>query len=95
MHWLTDKSDGCDIAVKVTPKASRNEIAGERDGRLALKVTAAPESGRANNAVIKLLAKKLGVAPSRISVAAGTTARQKRIHVAGLSAKEARSELAS
>ncbi len=80
--------DGVRIALRLTPKASRNRIgpmARDADGAAAFKaqVTAPPEDGKANAALIKLLAKKLGVAKSRISIARGATSRRKLLHVAG------------
>lgn len=57
----------------------------EADGARAFKiqVTAPPEDGKANAAVVKLVAKKLGVAKSRVSVAVGATSRRKVLHVEG------------
>lgn len=95
MTWLTDKGDGCDLAVKVTPRASHDRLGGERAGRLDVRVTAAPESGRANKAAERLLADALGVGTSRVAVVSGHTARQKRVHVSGMSAAEVRGALAA
>ena len=81
-------ADGVRIAVRLTPKASRNAIAGmapSGQGETVLKVmvTAVPEAGKANEALIKLLAKEWGVAKSSISLVAGATDRNKIVHVAG------------
>jgi len=70
------------------PKAGANAIgAVELDGlgqvRLKVRVTAAPESGKANAALIRLLAKAWGLAPSTISVARGAKARNKELRIAG------------
>ncbi len=72
----------------MTPKASRNAVTGladTADGRKALKVavTAVPEDGKANEAVIKLLAKLWHIPKSSIAVVAGLTDRNKILHVAG------------
>jgi len=72
------------LRVRVQPRARRNEIAGERDGRLMVRVTAPPVDGRANDAVRKLLAKRLGVAPSRVTVLRGESARDKVVEVEGI-----------
>jgi len=77
---LPDLSDlaapGAQIAVRVTPKAARNALT--RDGdTLRLSVTATPENGKANAAVQALLAKAMGVAPSRLELRRGHTARDK------------------
>ncbi|AOZ68580.1 hypothetical protein LPB142_03990 [Rhodobacter xanthinilyticus] len=67
---------GAEIALRVTPKASRNRIVLE-DGQLRVYVTVIPEDGKANAEVVKLLAKALGVAKSRLTLIRGQTARDK------------------
>ncbi|WGT49189.1 DUF167 domain-containing protein [Thioclava nitratireducens] len=67
---------GNEIALRVTPKASRNEIRVGEEG-LRAYVTVVPENGKANAAVVKLLAKALGVAKSRLTLIRGDTARDK------------------
>ena len=67
---------GAEIALRVTPKASRNRIVLE-DGQLRVYVTVIPEDGKANAEVVKLLAKALGVAKSRLTLIQGQTARDK------------------
>lgn len=81
-------SDGVIVAVRLTPKARRDAVEGlaeNADGSTALRarVTAAPESGKANAALIRLLAKSWKLPKSALSVAAGATDRRKVIHVAG------------
>jgi uncharacterized protein (TIGR00251 family) len=75
---------GTIIAIRVTPRSSKPGIGGWRvgaDGReeLEVRVAAAPTDGEANAAVIKLLAKQLGVPKSSIEVVSGTASRHKRI----------------
>jgi uncharacterized protein (TIGR00251 family) len=77
-----------DVRVRVTPRAARNEIAGERDGVLLVRVTAAPEGGKANAAVCKLVAKALGVATSRIAIVRGAGAREKVLRIDGVSERD-------
>jgi uncharacterized protein YggU (UPF0235/DUF167 family) len=73
------------LQVRATPKAGRDEIAGRRsDGALLVRVTAAPEDGRANAAVCALVAKALGVPKSAVRVARGETSRDKVLEVAGV-----------
>jgi hypothetical protein len=74
------------IHLHVIPKASRNEIVGWVDdgkgGRaLKIKVTATPEDGKANTALIKFLAKTWGVSPSLLEIASGHTGRNKRLKI--------------
>ena len=67
---------GQDYRVKVVPRAGRDAIEATETG-LQVRVTAAPEEGKANRAVQKLLAKALGVAPSRLELIRGATSREK------------------
>ncbi len=71
------------IDVKVTPKAAAGKVV-EKDGLLRVYVTAAPEDGKANKAVVKLLAKHYGVAPSMITVLRGRTSRNKTVEIQGM-----------
>jgi uncharacterized protein YggU (UPF0235/DUF167 family) len=67
---------GTEIAVRVTPKASRARILVEA-GQIRVYVTTVPEGGKANAAVAKLLAKALGVPKTRLALVRGQTARDK------------------
>lgn len=76
----------CLLRVRVTPKASRNQIQGldrDADGtaRLKLQVTTVPEKGKANQAVIKLLSKELKLAKSAFTLIEGETSSTKRFRV--------------
>lgn len=82
------RADGVTVAVRVTPKASRTRVTGlarDADGgrRLAVSVSAPPEGGKANAALVKLLAREWRVAKSAVTVIAGVASRRKSIHVAG------------
>jgi len=83
---LTD--DGVRVGLRVQPRARRNRVDGlvaEADGGMALKVavTPAPEDGKANAAVIALLAKAWGLPKSAFTVVAGASDRRKIIHLQG------------
>lgn len=67
---------GAEIAVRVTPRASRTALKVE-DGVIRILVTVVPEDGKANKAVIEVLAKALGVAKTRLTLVRGATARDK------------------
>ena len=69
------------IAVRVTPRAGREAVAQADAGRLDVRVTAPPEDGCANAAVRKLLARALGIAPSRLTLVAGVTSRDKLFRI--------------
>lgn len=64
------------------PRAKRNEVAGERDGRLVVRTTAAPVDGKANDAVRELVALHLGVPVRRVTIVSGDRARDKTLHIA-------------
>jgi len=74
--------------IKVIPKSSKNEILAGPDGLLKIKVTAAPVKGAANEAVIKLLAKKLGLKKAQIAIVSGQTSKIKTIEVEGVNQDE-------
>jgi uncharacterized protein (TIGR00251 family) len=82
-----------ELRVRVQPRARREEIAGERQGALLVRVTAPPVEGRANRAVCKLLAGRLGVPPGRVTVVRGLASRDKLIRVEGLESSALRREL--
>jgi uncharacterized protein len=83
------------IAVRVQPRAGRDEIVGERAGALLVRVKAPPVEGRANEAVRKLVAKRLGVAPRRVSVVRGASSRDKLVEVDGMDDHAVRQALGS
>lgn len=80
--------DGLAIAVRLTPRSSRAGIGPalvEADGSIWLtaRVTEPPEGGKANDALLRLVAGALGVPASACRIAAGLSARKKRVHVRG------------
>jgi len=82
------------LAVRAQPKARRNAIAGWLGQRLKLAVTAAPEHGKANQAIERLLAQALRLPRSAVAVVAGRASRDKVVEIAGLTPAEARRRLA-
>ena len=74
---------GTRLSLRVTPKASRNAIEppGDASAPLRVHVTTVPEGGKANAAVLKLLAKALGVPKSRLAIVQGETGRNKVIEI--------------
>ncbi|PKB63939.1 MAG: hypothetical protein BZY80_04620 [SAR202 cluster bacterium Io17-Chloro-G2] len=83
------------IRVRVQPKASGNQILGFREDILRLRVTAPPEDGAANAAVVRLLAQTLGVSRSKLEVVRGHASRDKVIRVSSLNAQEVKQRLES
>ncbi len=65
------------LAVRVIPRARRDQVGGERDGRLVVRTVAPPADGKANVAVTKLLAAHLGIPARRLELVAGHTSRDK------------------
>ena len=80
-------ADGVILSIRLTPKSSRDEILGiETFGGVAVlkaRVRALPEEGRANDALVKLIAKWLGVPLSTVSVAQGGKSRLKQVRIEG------------
>jgi len=79
-----------DIILKVylQPKSSKNEVVGPyRDG-IKIKVTAPPIEGKANEALIRLLGKELGISPSSIEIIKGHHSREKTLKVLGVPSQE-------
>jgi uncharacterized protein (TIGR00251 family) len=82
-----------DLAVRLQPRARRNEVVGERGGSIVIRVTAPPLDNRANDALCRLIAKAAGVAPSKVTVVKGQTARDKVVRVEGVDDKALRQAL--
>jgi uncharacterized protein YggU (UPF0235/DUF167 family) len=79
------------ITVRVTPRAGRDEVAGVGPaGELLVKVRAAPADGAANDAVLRVIAAAVDVAPSRLQLVRGATSRTKVVSIAGASEAELR-----
>jgi uncharacterized protein len=71
------------IAVRVQPRARRDEIVGVRDGVLVARVTAPALQGRANQAPCTLIARQLGIGKTQVSIARGGRSRDKLVRIAG------------
>lgn len=69
------------LEVRVIPRARRDEVGGERGGRLVVRTTAAPVDDAANRAVAKLLAAHLGVAKRDVAIVGGHRSRDKTVEV--------------
>lgn len=83
------------IHVKVVPSSSRDTVVGWLGESLKVKVMAPPEKGRANQAVVALLAKHLGIDPAAIEVISGHASPAKVLSIAGLDDDELRHALAA
>jgi len=81
------------LRLKVSPGAARTEIAGRHGDAWKVRVTAAPERGRANDAVIRLLAERLDLPRASVSVVSGQSSREKIVELHGLDPGEAERRL--
>lgn len=71
------------LEIRVQPRASRDEIVGPHGEQLKVRITAPPVDGKANQHLIRFLAKAFGVAPSAVTLVGGETGRDKRLRIQG------------
>ncbi len=90
---ISMEPDNSLLKIKVVPGSSRNHIAGWLGESLKIRVTAKPEKGKANEAVLSLLADTLRVAKKNVSISSGASSPRKVIKINGLSDSEIRSRL--
>ncbi len=95
MLELIETKSGINLRIKVSPNAKREGVLGAHGDGLKVAVSAQPEKGKANKAVIKVLAKALGVSPGSISIIRGQTNSQKVVAIEGLTIESAREKLLS
>lgn len=86
MSWLQPTTNGCVVTVKVTPRASKSEIAGADPEWLRVRLQAPPVDGKANAALAVLFAKTFGIPKRSVEILTGDTARLKRVRLHGVSA---------
>ncbi|ADK84298.1 protein of unknown function DUF167 [Desulfarculus baarsii DSM 2075] len=84
MLQIKDENGGLSFAVRVSPRASRDQLAGEEGGALKVRLCAPPVDGQANEALLRLVAKALSLPRRDVSLASGPRSRQKRLLVKGL-----------
>lgn len=82
------------LRLRVSPGARRSAVVGRHGNAWKVSVSAPPERGRANHAVVELLAERLGVPRPDVRVVAGLGARDKVVELAGISLEEAERRLA-
>lgn len=91
---LTETPRGLLLAVRVVPGAKKSVIAGEEHGRLKVRLQAPPVEGKANRALLEVLAAALGLKKNRLRIIAGEKARDKTVLLDGISEAEATALLA-
>ena len=90
---IIEKDGAVSFAVRVQPRASRDEIAGEYQYALKIRLTAPPLDNRANDALRKYLAARLKVPLAAVRIASGEHSRNKRVEIRGVTAENIRSLL--
>jgi uncharacterized protein (TIGR00251 family) len=90
---ITEHAEGCILPVRAQPGARRTGLQGEQNGALKVAVTAPPEDGRANAALVEVLREELGLKRSQVELVAGQTARDKRFLIRGVSVDQLRDTL--
>jgi len=85
---LQPHPEGTILSVRAHAGARRNEVRGEQEGMLKVSVTRAPEKGKANKAILELIARRLGLRKSQIELVSGETSPQKRFLVRDVAAEE-------
>jgi uncharacterized protein (TIGR00251 family) len=87
--------EGGVFRVKVQPAAKKTEVKGEHGGALKVSVAAAPEKGRANEELVRFLARALGLGKGTLEVVSGETSREKRVLARGVPAADVAARLAA
>lgn len=85
---LHDRGDGVVMAIRVQPGARKAGVVGVHNGAIKVAVTAPPEHGKANAALLRLLADVLGLSRGQLEVIRGVTARDKLVLVRHISQSE-------
>src|SRR4051794_14314775 len=93
MIQISAHPEGCILAVRAQPGAKRNAVLGEQAEALKVAVTAPPDKGRANEAIVEVLAEWLGIKRSHIELVSGATNRMKKFLLRGLNSETLRSKL--
>jgi uncharacterized protein len=87
-YHLHDGKKGAALAIRITPRSSRNEIVEIlNDGTIRVRLTASPAEGKIDQALVEFLAKILEVSPKRIDIVAGETGRDKLVSIIDLDAE--------
>lgn len=92
---VTQTDSGVVLAVKVVPASSKTAIVGQLNGMLKIKLSAAPEKGKANQCLINFLAERLGVRKNAVSILSGATSPVKKVLIADLTVENVLNKLAT
>lgn len=86
---IKETPEGVTFKIRVQPRAAKNQLAGEYEDAVKVRLTAPPVDGEANQACIEFFAKLFGVAKSQVELVAGHTGRSKIIKVFGVTGQQA------
>lgn len=95
MIEVKEHAEGCVLSVRAQPGARKTAVLGEQGGALKVAVTAPPEAGRANQALIEALREAVGLKRSQVELLSGAKGRQKTFLLRGLTPAEAQAKLAA
>jgi len=87
---VRETGEGVFLSIRVLPRSSRNELAGELDGALKVKLTAPPVEGAANKALIKFLASIFKVPKSNVEITSGESSKNKTVLLRGIKGADVR-----
>ena len=88
LYWPELMGDSAKLQVKVVPGASRTRVAGRYGEGIKVQVSAAPEKGKANEAVIAVLATWLGLRAGQVTITSGHTQARKQVRIDGVTAEQ-------
>jgi uncharacterized protein (TIGR00251 family) len=88
MIAIMEHAEGCILPVRAQPGARKTGVLGEQAGALKVAVTAPPEDGRANKALLEVLRVTLGLKRSQVELLSGHTSRDKRVLIRGVTKAE-------
>ena len=90
MIQFSEDNRGLTFAVRIVPRASRSEIAGEQSGALRVRIAAAPVEGAANQELIKLLAQSFKLPQKAVEIVSGAASKNKIVRIQGADATRLR-----
>ena len=93
MIQISDHAEGCILPVRAQPGARRSELIGEHGGALKVSVTAQPEQGRANAAIVELLSDRLKLKKGLVELHSGAASRNKTFLIRSRTAAQITAEL--
>ena len=93
MPWLETTPDGVLLRLRIIPRAARDSVQGPHGDRLKIRLQAPPVDGKANRALLQLLALRLDVPRSALALVAGAAGREKTVLAMGVTAEAVRERL--